>query len=127
VAAIAQDLQRLLEDARDGALESAATLREELRKNERAVGAMVQYGSLQTVSKNSTSQTYAFGGGTSMTTAEVARAWRDLLNCHDGAQSALIASGIATPSDTQIYTEMMARIEPSFASSLNLENLRCIA
>jgi hypothetical protein len=119
-----QDLNRLLDDAAEAAALNTRALRVELRAAEKLVGTLLSAGAVQSISKNSVSQSYAFGGSGTLTTAEVARAWRDLITCHDGSQAALVAAGDATPTDDAILAEMRARLEPVYAASLDLTNLR---
>ena len=123
MATTTHDLQRLLDDARENAVLNGKTLREELRANERSVGALLSGGSLASVSKNSSSQSYAYGGG-NLTTADVARAWRDLINCFDGSKAALIAAGETDPSDDLVASEMVERIQPEYAATLDMTSLR---
>jgi hypothetical protein len=122
VATTTQDLQRLLEDAWDNAPDGALTLREELRRNERAIGVLIAQGSLSSVSKNSSSQSYAFGQG-QLTTAEMARAWRVLINLFDRSQSIILAASLTNDDDT-IYAEMKARLVPVYSTRPNLHTLR---
>lgn len=123
MAATTQDLQRLLEDAWDNAPEGSLTLREELRRNERAVGELLATGSVQSVSKNTASQSYAYTGNGTLTTAEVARAWRELINLFDTCSAVLTAAATAA-TDENIYPEMQARLLPVYATRPNLHTLR---
>jgi len=117
----------MLDDAWDASQAAGTTLRESLRAAEKTVRGLLQNGSIQSVSKNSASQSYAFGSSATLTTADVARAWRDLINCHDGAKAAIVAAGTANPSDSSIRDEMLIRLEPAFATGLNMANLRAYA
>ena len=113
----------MLEDAWDNAPEDGDTLREELRKNERAVGELISAGSIQSVSKNSTSQSYAFSGGGQLTTAEVARGWRDLLNLFDRCSNILLANSVSA-SDENVHAEMVWRLQPVYVTRPDISNLR---
>ena len=107
------DLQRMLEDAWDNTDNTGNRLRVELRANETSVGALVAQGQLSSVSKNSASQSYAFSGTGALTTAEVARAWRELVNLFDRAEDILEDAGDITAgvdNDAAIYAEMYARL-----------------
>lgn len=104
------DLRRMLDDAWDSSIENATPLRDTLRNFERTAGTLVSGGSLASVSKNSTSQTYAFGTG-QLTTAEVARGWRKLIDLYDRKATALAAAALST-TDASLRTEMMLSLEP---------------
>jgi hypothetical protein len=104
VPATTDDLRRILDDAYDDSVSEAVTLREKLRYNERAIGALISAGSISSVSKNSASQTIAYGAG-NLTTAEVARAWRVLIDCHDA-----VAADASKNTDLLIKSEMMRRL-----------------
>lgn len=98
----------MLEDAWDAAPEGAATLREQLRSFERASGLVVSGGSLASISKNSSSHSYAFGPG-NITPKEVANTWRELIDLFDGIFAARTdAAGDAT--DEAVYAEMNRRL-----------------
>ncbi len=127
MAATTQDLQRLLDDAWDSAPETASTLRDELRRYETAVGALLSGGSIQSVGKNSANQSYAYTGNGTLTTAEVARAWRDLISLFDRCQQVLITAGTESPTDDEIYAEMKARLRPVYQTRGDYRNLRCAA
>jgi hypothetical protein len=96
----------MLDDAYDDSLSAGVTLREQLRTKERAAGALISGGSLASVSKNSASQSSAFGRG-NVTTAEIARGWRVLIDCYDTTANAL-----ASTDDAAIKSEMMLRLQP---------------
>jgi hypothetical protein len=113
----------MLEDAWDNRAGNGRTLREELRACERIVGLLLTAGSLSSVSKNSASQSYAFSGIGSLSTADVARAWRDLITLHDASQAALQAASL-TSDDSAIYAEMCLRCFPTYATEQNLSSLR---
>lgn len=83
------------------------TLREQLRARERQVGALIGHGSIVSVSKNSTSQTYSFSGSGSITASEIARAYRTLIDLYDS-----VSAGIQSADDALIFAEMMSRLEP---------------
>ena len=125
------DLQRLIEDAWDHAAETANTLRPELRANESAVGALLSQGQLANVSKNSASQSYAFGNNGALTTQDVAHAWRELINLFDRAESILLTAGDITAgadNDAAIYAEMQARlgVGPIYRTTMDISGLRCV-
>ena len=96
----------MLDDAFDDALATSTPLRDTLRANERATGNLISGGSLASVSKNSASQSYAFGRG-NITPAEIARGWRVLIDCFDTTAAALVSTD-----DAAIKAEMMLRLQP---------------
>lgn len=120
MAATAQDLQRLLEDAWQDREADARTLREQLRFQERSVGELLATGSINSVSKNSASQTYSFSGNGTLTTVELARAFRDLITLHD-----TVAQLFSLTADADIYAEMMARCVPIYSSRPDMRFLHC--
>ncbi len=123
------DLHRLLDDAKDAAPQGGLTLRESLRNAEKSVGELVANGSIANVSKNASSHSYAFSGAGSLTTAEVARAWRQLITLHDDCLASFVAAGTSEPTDAELHAEMMARLRPVYRTRLDLTLLRssCIA
>ena len=48
----------------------------------------------------------------------------ELMDLYDGSKSALISSGIASPTDLQIYTEMLDRIQAVHEFAANYIGLR---
>ena len=88
------------------AVSASVALREQLRANERAAGQLISGGSLASVSKNSASQSYAFGRG-NVTPAEIERGWRILIDCYDTTAAALSSSV-----DSEIKAEMLLRLQP---------------
>ena len=109
----------MLEDAWDNAGDGANTLRAELRINEKAVGSLIASGQIQSVGKNSASQSYAFGTG-ALTLPQLAEAWRDLINLFDTCAG--IVDSPAT--DDSIYAEMTARLRPRYSRRIRMTNLR---
>lgn len=112
----------MLDDAWDDRAE--LTLREKLRANERAAGAMLSAGSLASVSKNSASQSFAYGRG-NVTVAEIARGWRELITCFDQVFTSFNAAGLATD-DATIVVEMRARIQPVREFTKDFSGLFCV-
>lgn len=112
-----------MEDAWDSAPASVNTYRDELRRLEREVGLLVSKGALSSASKNSASQSYASGQG-NLTTADVARAWRDLINLFDRCHQLLIDAGTASPTDDEIYFQMRARCRSIYSCGLSLTTLQ---
>lgn len=100
------DLRRMLDDAYDDALSDSLPLREQLRSKERASGAVIAGGSLSSVSKNSASQSYAFGRG-NVTPAEIARGWRVLIDSYD-----TVAASLSSTDDAVIVAEMRLKLHP---------------
>lgn len=98
----------MLDDAYDAATlgDLPKPLREQLRENETAAGRLVSAGSLSSVSKNSASQSYAFGYG-HLTAVEIARAWRTLIDLFDST-----ATDLSSSVDATIKAEMMRRLVP---------------
>ena len=112
----------MLDDAWDDRAE--LTLREKLRANERAAGAMLSAGSLASVSKNSASQSFAYGRG-NVTVAEIARGWRELITCFDQVFTSFNTAGLATD-DATIVVEMRARIQPVREFTKDFSGLLCV-
>jgi hypothetical protein len=100
----------MLDDAWDDSQAEAVTLREKLRANERLAGTLVSGGSLSSVSKNSASQSFAFGRG-NVTALEIARGWRMLITIFDQVYTSFAAAG-ETNTDTAVATEMRRRLVP---------------
>ena len=96
----------MLEDAWDDAPVGTLTLRGQLRANERAAGLVVSGGSLSSISKNSSSHSYAFGSG-NITATEVANTWRELIDLFD-----LVLASLSATDDEEVYAEMMRRLQP---------------
>lgn len=109
---VLQDLQRMLEDACEAADANALTLREQLRVYEQGTGANLAAGSLASVSKGSASHSFAFSDTGTVTTAELARGWRDLINLHDQVVTDFTASGHPTE-NADLCAEMRYRL-PTF-------------
>lgn len=116
----------MLDDAWDHSQQTAHTLREELRANETAVGNLLSQGQLASVSKNSASQSYAFSGQGTLTTADIARGWRDLINLFDRCFNLLTAAGSAT-TDEDVLAEMRARLSPVYQTRADISGLRVCA
>lgn len=121
MAATTNDLQRLLDDAWDDKEADSRTLREQLRVRERQVGELISAGSINSISKNSASQTYSFAGIGVLTTAEVARAIRDLINLYDE-----VAIALSTSVDATIYNEMKLRLVPVREFTKDFSGLNCV-
>lgn len=100
----------MLEDAWDAAPETAASLREQLRANERAAGLVVSGGSLSSISKNASSHSYAFGSG-NITPKEIANVWRELIDLFDLIFASRTTAGGDT-TDEAVYAEMNRRLIP---------------
>ena len=79
-----ETLQAFLDDAWDVAPASASTLRNQLRAFEKATTSQFStVGSIGSVSKNSTSQSYRGPGVGSYTLVQISNAWRQLINLYD--------------------------------------------
>lgn len=104
MAANNSDLQRLWDDAWDAAPEAANTFRGQLRAFETDVGRLVSKGSVSSFSKNSLTTSFAATPG-NLTQADIARAWRDLINLFDSCHTDLVNAGTAAPTDEQVYAE----------------------
>jgi len=113
-----QHLQRMLDDAWDAATDGADTLRDSLRAQEKTVGELLASGQIQSVSKNSASHSYAFGGGT-LTLNELAQGWRDLINLFDYCRE-VIADDAQAINDDNIVAEMRARLVPRYSDQTNM-------
>jgi len=114
-----EDLRRMLDDAYDDAVAGTISLREQLRANERNAGALVAGGSLSSVSKNSASQSYAFGNG-QVTTAEIARGWRILIDCYD-----TVLATATDGTDAAVKAEMLYRLQPIREFTKSFAGLHC--
>jgi hypothetical protein len=76
----AETLQGFLENAWDAAPDNANTLRDQLRVYEKSALNLFSGGSIGSVSKNSTSQSYRGPGLGSYTPVQIANAWRMLIS-----------------------------------------------
>ena len=110
MAVTTDDLARFWDDAWDAAPEATNTFRQQIRDFEKLSGRLVSAGSLGSVSKNSSSQTFAPYNGGNLTQAEIARAWRELINLFDRIKAAFIADSVAAPTDEQIYAEGVSQL-----------------
>lgn len=102
----------MLDDAWDACPEGANTLRQQLRDFEKEPGSLFKGGSIASVSKNSSSQTYSLPGSGRVTAQQMANGWRNLINLFDQCATDLDVSG-AGDQDESIYTEMMTRLKQS--------------
>ena len=133
-----ETLQAFLDDAWDAAPASASTLRPQLRAFEKAVTAQFStVGSIGSVSKNSTSQSYRGPGLGSYTLVQIATAWRQLINLYDEvrhladylqskANACFVAQfpDYATDPDVVVYTLMKERLIVVDDYQVDLTNLR---
>jgi len=78
-----ETLQMFLENAWDDAPDSASSLRQQLRNQERAAGNLFSGGSIGSVSKNSASQSYRSAGVGSYTPAQLQQSYRMLIELYD--------------------------------------------
>lgn len=90
----------MLDDAWDAAPPAANSLRDQLRAYEKEVSQVYRGGSLASVSKNSTSQSYA-SGPNNLTVLQVAKGWRMLVNLFDYCKSEIDLEIAAVPQDPQ--------------------------
>lgn len=116
-------LRRLLEDAYDASIDTATDLRVCLRNAEKEVGNLIQFGSVQSVNKNSAGQSYAFGNG-QLTATDLALAWRELVDLFDDCQGCLATASAATTA-AAVNAEMKARLRPVYATRPDLRLLHC--
>lgn len=96
----AETLQAFLENAWDAAPNAANTLRQQLRVYEVAATNLFSGGSIGSVSKNSTSQSYRGPGLGSYTPVQIANAWRNLINLFEQQKcetDAVYAAATAIP------------------------------
>lgn len=122
VAITTQDLQRALDDARDDARLAALTVREQLRLNERKFGDILKGGQLLSVGANQSNSTFAVGGN-SYTLPEIVRGFRDLITFYDACQRMLVTAGSASE-DSDIVTEMLARLQPVYSTRGDISRMR---
>jgi hypothetical protein len=100
-----EDLRGMLDDAWDDADSGADTLRAQLRTNERNARALVNAGQVSTVSKNSTTTSFAYGNGV-ITQADLARGWRTLIDLYDNVVQ------VVGNDEEMIIVEMRSRLVP---------------
>lgn len=98
----------MLDDAYDDSVSSASTLRDTMRAKERAAGALVAGGSIANISRNNASHSHAFGRG-NITTLEIAKAWRELIDLFDVVSA---SSDYSSATDEEKKAEMMRRLIP---------------
>lgn len=55
--------------------------------------------------------------------ADIADMTSDLLDLYDSANAALIAAGTPTPSDEEIFEQMLAELQPAYESTPDFSNL----
>lgn len=80
-----QFYQTCLDNAWDAAPDGANTLRQQFRVYEQQLTPLSASGSISSVSKNSTNQTYRGAGVGSYTNLQIMSVWRDLINLYDRA------------------------------------------
>lgn len=117
-------LRRLLRSAQAAATAQSLTLLEALAAAETAVGELIAGGQISNVSKNSASQSYAFGSG-NLTTSAVAEAWSELILLFERCKDCLSAAGSDT-SDASVAAEMAARLRPQHATRPDLTLLHVV-
>lgn len=119
----------MLDDAWDAAPQQPNTLRDTLRGFEKSIIQLFRTaGSLSSVSKNSTSQSYA-SGPNALTPLQIQRAWRMLINAFDACKAEIDAEGAAVPVDPQypgndadpaVYARMQLLLQPIHEYSADL-------
>lgn len=141
-----ETLQGFLDDAWDAAIDGAGTLRTQLRSYESQVTSLFSAsGSISSVSKNSTSQSYRGPGVGSYTTAQIQSAWRMLINEYDfskkqcdyfnylsindpantnGQNFASDFPDYANDPDQAVYADMKYRLQPCTEYQCDLTDLR---
>ncbi len=67
---------------------------------------------LVSASAGGTSSGYSTSGGTGINPQNIAEFWDEALELYDIASAALVDSGIASPTQTQIVAEMRFRLSP---------------
>jgi hypothetical protein len=117
-------LRGLKWDAEDA---SVATLAATLKTAARAQLTTAGTGTILTgTSGNGHSVTFSLPmGGRGLTPQDMAELCEDMLTRYDAAETAVIAAGTAEPTDDQIFTEMMAMLEPATESYPDFTQLRC--
>lgn len=115
VAAISAELKRLfIRGLKWDSEESGATLAATLKAAARAKLKSTQTGLvLVSVSSRGHSTEYQLPqGGAGFTPTNLAELCEEMLNTYDRAKADIIASGTASPTDDQIFSEMIRWIEP---------------
>jgi hypothetical protein len=64
-------------------------------------------------------------GGRGLIPQDVAELCEEMLQRYDAAVAALVAAGTAEPTDDQIFTEMLALLEPVYDAHPDFSQLRC--
>ncbi len=115
--------QAFLDDAWDSAPAEGNTLRDELRKYEKAATSLFSSsGSIQSVGKNSANQSYSGPGVGRYTSVQIQEAWRSLINLFDLCYVDL--TGV--PSDDAVYAEMKLRLcTPVTEAAVDISLARC--
>lgn len=82
-----ETLQAFLDDAWDSAQDTATGFRDQLRAYEKSITAQfASVGSIASLSKNSTNQSYRGPGLGQYTVAQIQTAWRMLINLYDATK-----------------------------------------
>ena len=130
----AETLAAFLDDAWDACQASANLLRDQLRAFEKNATGIYNQGTLAAVSKNSASQTYRGAGVGSLTTLQIANAWRLLINLFDTTLAAInwrLANPSSNPacnppdnSDGTVYACMKPILLPVTEYQVDVTDLR---
>lgn len=84
----------------------------------------VATGEIQAIAGNGLSTTFA-GSSTSFKPTEVVRLLNELDNRYDAAKAALIARGTASPTDSEIFDEIMLLLVPIRRMMSDFTDIRC--
>lgn len=121
----------MLDDAWDSAQRLPDSLRNQLRVNETAARKLISAGSLASVAKNSTSQSWMTGSN-ALTPLQVQRAWRMLINLFDQkfAKISVALTEIPVPtwcptntSDASVYGLMAFTLQPIYEYATDFTEL----
>lgn len=82
---------------------------------------IVKRGSIASTSAGDRSTSFSSSGDSQGDFAELGA---DMLDLYEASKAALIAGGIPTPNDTQIFTEMLDRLQPVIGFQTNYTGLR---
>lgn len=77
-----------------------------------AVTALSASGSIKSTSGNNKSVEFFGPGDTGLSSTELGNLTGEMLRLYSLSRSALVSSGVASPTDAEIYAEMLYRLDP---------------
>ena len=84
-------------------------------------------GSVLSASANGRSTTLASPSAYSISSQDIAELCGDMLDRYDSARAALVTAGDSSPTDAEIYAQMLAELHAAFQSTPDFSNSRCFA